>query len=597
MLPYKTLKLIILSAALAFLLNGCGALPADTPSSREAPAPSSQEALQETPVLQPPAPEQTEQKPGGSFFPVSIFAPETATEAREVKLDSADIEFVQRRLDEYKSTFDNWLGISAITQEEEPAEEITTPEAECMQNLERLLSGYSLLLERMQQSDSIDFNNIATVDLKKMQQLDIAFLESGCDELLAVDTSPQYEFMPDTGSDLSFTAAQENIALHMEQETYQEAIFAYERLAREFPARNPLLSTRLNYGLALQYSGRIEAAAEHFNNMLLSGDLSIDPIILQREIADLNLAGGNVTAAESYYDTVISKYESISTEKTWAEEQLVLLRSVDLESEEMAEYMKLLRHFQMYDYRIHAFRLNEAINAFAMRYTGRPVAVSALRLKSFALDQLQSWFNRQLVKVDSLVAKKNYAEAIDILESMTRYYLPTELQAVLQETHDETVQAKITETENQQLLQEVELSAQWDAATNLLDSQRYDLAIPAFTAFMGTEYEEKATMMITEAANQAAGQMRKEAASLFIRVGKTPDLEEKKELLLASHELLNEILARYPQTDLLEKVRQNIAILEIQMQRFGAALPEEPSQKNSADLPVESPEPGTGQLQ
>ncbi len=475
------------------------------------------------PVLQPPSSEQTEQKPDGSFFPVSIFAPKTATEAREVKLDSADIEFVQHRLDEYKSKFENWLGISAITQEGELAEEITTPETECNQKLERLLNGYSLLLERMQQSDTIDFDKIATVDPKKMQQLDIAFLESGCDELLAADIAPQYEFVPETKSKLSFTAAQESIALFVEQETYQEAIFAYESLARNFPAQKPFLSTQLNYGLALQYSGQIEAAAKHFNNMLVSGDLSIEPLSLQREIADLLLASGNVAAAESYYDTVISGHESIRTEKTWAEEQLVLLRSVDLESEEMGAYMKLLRQFQIYDYRIHAFRLNEAINAFAMRYTGRPVAVSALRLKSFALGQLKSWFNRQLVIIDSLVAKKNFAEAIDILESMTRYYLPADLQAVLQETHDEIVQAKIVDTENQQLLQEVELSVQWDAATNLLDSQRYDLAIPAFTALMGTEYEEKANMMITEAANQAAGQMRKEAASLFVRAGKTPE--------------------------------------------------------------------------
>ena len=597
MLLHKTFKLILLSASIAFLLNGCGALPAGPPSSRESSASSSQEVLQEPSVLQPPSSEQTEQKPDGSFFPVSIFAPKTATDAREVKLDPADIEFVQHRLEEYKGKFENWLGISTITRGGELAEEITTPEKECNQKLARILNGYSLLLERMQQSDTIDFDKIATVDPKKMQQLDIAFLESGCDELLAADIAPQYEFVPETKSKLSFTAALESIALFVEQETYQEAIFAYESLARNFPAQKPFLSTQLDYGLALQYSGQIEAAAKHFNNMLVSGDLSIEPLSLQREIADLLLASGNVAAAESYYDTVISGHETIRTDKTWAEEQLVFLRSVDLESEEMGAYMKLLRQFQIYDYRIHAFRLNEAINAFTIRYTGRPVAVSALRLKSFALGQLKSWFNRQLVTIDSLVAKKNFAAAINILENMTRYYLPADLQAVLQETHDEIIQAKIVDTENQQLLQEVELSVQWEAATNLLDSQRYDLAIPAFTALMGTEYEEKANMMITETANQAAGQMRKDAASLFVRAGKTSNLEQKKELLLASHGLLNEILTRYPQTDLLEKVRQNIAILEIQMQRFGPAPPEEPQWENPAALPVEPQEPYTRQLQ
>ena len=192
-----------------------------------------------------------------------------------------------------------------------------------------------------------------------------------------------------------------------------------------------------------------------------------------------------------------------------------------------------MREFQTYDYRIDAPRLNEAINAFATQYTGSPVAVSALRLKTFVKEQLKSWFSRQLIRVDSLVAEKKFTEAAEILESMTRYYLPAELQAVLQKTYYEVAQTEIQEMETQQQIQEVALNEQWDAATKLLESQRYDSAIAAFTALLDTEYEKEAMMKITEAANQAASQMRKDAASLFVRAGRTPDLEQKKELLLA----------------------------------------------------------------
>jgi len=600
MLTHKTSKLIIFTLFLTLLLYGCGANHSRTTSDiTNTPVPSGQPVIQE-PASQSQPPEQPESKIDDSAqvsSRVSIFGRPEIPETNVVQVDSADIEFVQLRLAEYESKFEYWLEISEMAQEGELAEELTALETECMRNLERILTGYSLLLEKMQQGDTVPFDRIATVDPKNMQQLDIEFLESRCGELLAMNIPPRDEFMPEAVPEISLDEAEKLIASYVEQENYQGVLLAFGQLARDFPDQKPSLATRLNYGLALRYTGQIEAAARHFKNMLESGDLSIEPLSLQREIADLLLASGNVAAAESYYDSVILGHESIGAEKTWAEEQLVFLHSADPESEEMTAYMKLLREFQMYDYRIDAPRLNKAINAFATEYAGSPSAVSALRLKTFAQDELKSWFDRQLVKIDFLVAEKKFTEAIDILKSMTRYYLPAELQAVVQRTYYEVAQAENLEIETQRRIQEMELTEQWDAAVNLLDSQRYDIAISAFEALMGTEYEDKAKMKIIEAANEAAGQMRKEAASLFIRAGKTPDLEQKKELLLASHRLLTEILARYPQTDLLDKVHQNIAILEAQIQRFDPALLEELRQENSAEFPAEPSGPFTEQIQ
>ncbi len=598
MLICKTYKLMSVTALLLLLSAGCAttqSVPA--PSRTQTPVPSNQQVLQE-PAARSPAPREAEQisLPEPQQLHKSPEAEKTR-EIVEVKVDYADIEFVQLRLAEYENKFQYWLELYEVAREGELAEELTALEADCVQNFERILIGYSLLLERLMQSDVVPFERIATVDPKKMQQLDIAFLESRCNELLAMDIPGQYEFRPEAPSGLSFDALQEEIASLVEQGDYQEALFTYARLGQHFPDKKPSLATRMNYGLALQFTGQVEAAARHFKNMLGSGDLTVEPLTLQRIIADLLLAGGNVAEAESYYDSIILGHESIGTEKTWAEEQLAFMRSVDPESEDMIAYMKLLREFQMYDYRVDAARANEAVNIFASEYAGSPVAVSALRLKTFATDQLKLWFSRQLVKIESLVAEKEFAAATDILQSMTRYYLPADLQALLQKTYYEVAQAEMQEMETQRRIQEMELTEQWDAAVNLLDSQRYDIAISAFEAFEGTEYEEQAKMKIIEAADQAASRMRKEAASLFIRAGKTPDLDQKKELLLASHRLLTEILDRYPQTDLLDKVQQNIAILEGQIQRIDPGLLEELRQEAPAGLPAETTEPDTRQLQ
>ena len=86
---------------------------------------------------------------------------------------------------------------------------------------------------------------------------------------------------------------------------------------------------------------------------------------------------------------------------------------------------------------------------------------------------------------------------------------------------------------------------------------------------------QQANQKIIEAANLAAAQMRKEAASLFSKAVKTSDIEKKEELLLDSHRLLSQIPVRFPQTELLDKVYQNISILEEQIRKIDPALLEE----------------------
>ena len=590
----KAFIFIIVSTALVFLLGGCGTLPSKTSSDMAEPtAPESQDIEQvQQPQITPPR--QTEQNISATqedSLEQSIFGSEDPTQIKRVPVNSADLEFVQQRFNEYQVKLDQWLKISEFDEESKLAGELSSRGIECAKLLERILTGYSLLLEKMQQSQTVPVDKTETVDPKKMQQLDIAFLESQCGEILAMDTSVQSESA--TGEELqySFDEAQEIITSHVEYENFQEALLGYSTLATDYPEQKPAIFTRLNYGHALQYTGKIEEAARHFSKLLASDDLSVDPLSLQLEIADLYLASGNIAAAESYYENFILAQQSIEAEKLWAMEQLAFLRSVDSESEDMLAYTKLLHEFLKYDYRIHSVALNEKINTFASEHAGSPIAVNALRLKTFTIEQLNAWFGRQMVKIDFLVAEKEFSEATDILKHMTYYYLPADLQAIVQKTYYEVAQAELLATENQLRIQEMELTEQWDTAVHLMDSQRFDEAIFAFEALTGTEYEEKATIKIVETANMAAGQMRKDAASLFIRAGRTPDIEKKKELLLDSLKMLNEILVKFPQTDLLDKVNQNIAILEEQIRKIDPVLLEEPQGKNPSVMPDGSSAP------
>ena len=199
MLTFNTIKIIIASITLAFLLNGCGTTHSGTSSRRtESSIPPSQEVKQKSPPDTSTS-KQAEHKLADSSEAssrVSIFGRKKPAETNKLKVKYADINFVQLRLNAYEYKFEHWLKISEKYHEGTLAAELTAYETECVQNLERILTGYSLLLGRMQQNETVSVDKIATVDPKEMHQLDIAFLESRCSELLARDMADQEEFNP-----------------------------------------------------------------------------------------------------------------------------------------------------------------------------------------------------------------------------------------------------------------------------------------------------------------------------------------------------------------------------------------------------------------
>lgn len=572
---------IHIAAAVVLIITGC-ALPGQQPTSdsmavsppvpesrNEAPAPEAVQVQAEVaspviilsgqPLPEPPVP--SEPQPSGP--------PETSPPF------GVDREFLQNRLNEYRSKLDRWVKFTEAGRKGALSEKLPERSIECMQLLERILTGYRQVLGEDAPNRTGSDASTASSGTAEIQQLDITFLESRCEEILLEEDQPQTALSPAEAPQYSFAEFQEIINSHVNKGNYHEALLWYANLLQVYPDRKPDLVTRMNYGFALQYTGQVEAAARHFAGMLDSKEFIIPPASLLLETAELHLAGGDITAAESAYENFILAQNFVEAEKTWATTQLAFLRSAAPESEDMLAYLKLLREFKSSDYRIHGAALNEKINSFSREYAGSPAAVSALRLKDFAIGKLNSWFGRQLVKIDKLVAAKKFAEATDILNQMAAYNLPADLQAVVQKTYNDISQAELYENITQQRLHEMELNQKWDAAVHLMDSQRFAEAISAFELLKGTEYEENADNKIVEAANLAAGSMRKEAAALFIQAGKTADTGEKRELLKNSHKLLHEIPEKFPQTDLLDKVQQNLVILEEQIRKFDPALLEE----------------------
>ena len=102
-----------------------------------------------------------------------------------------------------------------------------------------------------------------------------------------------------------------------------------------------------------------------------------------------------------------------------------------------------------------------------------------------------------------------------------------------------------------------------------------------FSELRGTEYEDRAMEKVEELSLTAAKNERRRAADLFVRSMKTDDLENRKQLLVESRQVLKGILDKYPDVEVADKVQGNIRTVEKKMNELDPMLlPELEEQEN-----------------
>lgn len=121
-------------------------------------------------------------------------------------------------------------------------------------------------------------------------------------------------------------------------------------------------------------------------------------------------------------------------------------------------------------------------------------------------------------------------------------------------------------------LGEQEQLDKWNRALGLFDSGNYDEAISEFGGLLHTPRAAAARDKIREAGGIVAGQLRRQAAGVFLKARKTEDLAQKKKLLEESWSLLNKIVTAYPEVEIIDKVKQNQTLIEEQLHQLDPAL-------------------------
>jgi hypothetical protein len=110
-----------------------------------------------------------------------------------------------------------------------------------------------------------------------------------------------------------------------------------------------------------------------------------------------------------------------------------------------------------------------------------------------------------------------------------------------------------------------ELQRTWNDGMLRAEAEDYAGAIEIFTTLLDSEFGARATEKIKELSLKAAMIERRKAADLFIRFSKTTDIESKKRLLVESRRVLKDILVKYPEVEIADKVVGNINRVEQEM--------------------------------
>ena len=428
----------------------------------------------------------------------------------------------------------------------------------CQQQIEDILAGYNRLHQQLLHRDSIPSRVLFSGnDLLDLEKKDFGFLEGDCGRLLAQE-HPENALAPLNKEVV--TKKERAISAAYAAGEYKKTIDLYEQLASRLSGSIPYDLT-FAYGQALMKTGRESEARKVFTNLLSRirrQDQAQWEFTLMQLIGDLDFALGSYEPAKKQYNEIVDAYQGLAEKNEWAKQQLAALDVSNQQSREVKAYAELLRSFLAYNPDRDGYTVVKKAEAYLKAYPYSLVSSSVDHLVTINRKQADAWYNKLLQQVDRLAAEKRFQDALLVIERIPRLILPIDKQQELATRARKLRTAEAINRETTVLAQEQEAQENWNAGMTALGAREYDKAIEAFTKVLGTSYDDRARKKIDEAANLAAREDRRRAAELFVRSGRTHDLWSRKKLLLASRRLLQDILVKYPQADIVGKVKRNL---------------------------------------
>ncbi|MEA3546132.1 MAG: hypothetical protein U9R66_00570 [Thermodesulfobacteriota bacterium] len=481
-----------------------------------------------------------------------------------------DADFIRQRYQSYEEKLEQWRNLSGRFGTDRKNHR---PEGwnECYMTLVRIHDDYGTLQEK----GGFESRGGASSDLSgivSLLQEDISFTDSFCEKLL-LTSSAGNRFQP-----IALIAVREmekKVRISAEQEEYDQVIVSYEDLLEAGQSPSPDIMEI--YGTALQKTGRIEDAAVVLQEVI-DGRGEVSSWQLRQRIAVLLLASGQAEAATDQYSSLADDDASQRSDAFFVSEQLALLENANQHKEELALYCRVLKGSLIFDGRHLPREMAGAMERLELLFGDSRFTIQAKRIYTGIDLQAGNWATYQLADLTSLIEKKQFDRAHVVLADLQEAKLPENIELRVIQLAEKMQQAEDEDKETRHLLLGHAQTVQWQEGLDLMDQRQYDEAILVFTALLESEYEREAMDKIREAQKMAAIGLRKMAAALFVKSRKVNDIEKKGDLLLESRHLLLEILEKYPEVEIIDKVKQNLQVIEEQIYQLDPGLLEQRSE-------------------
>ena len=485
-------------------------------------------------------------------------------ESNTLCASTLSVEAVDARIAQYTDKLDRWREQDQKAAVQEMDQQQTQLMIGCFRKLQKVLNGYTGLRSTLMQGGVTAglSNDLANA----IQQADISFLESECWVMLADPVDGVVDLNKNkVSSDVAEIEAV--IARYSVQKEYENVLQTWSGLTEE-QRKGLRVETKVLYGQALTYLHQEDKAITVYMDLVndtLSSSPKTDILSLRKKVADLYTATGNYSAAERQYNSISSDYGNLASFNDWALLQLSILSRRGTNAAELRAYSDLLRDYLSFLPAQDGYKVVWEAEKFLEAYSFSPVATNVNGIKDEIRGAADAWYAGVWQTVDRLTADNQYEDALLYLQTIPIDLLGPERAATLSAKKEELLLASAVNRETTKMVQIQELQATWNNGLLLVKGERYDEAIAVFTELLDTEYGDKAKSKIHEVVLTVAQAERRKAADAFIQSTKTSNVESKKKLLVQSRAILKDILVKYPDVDIAEKVMKNIQRVELEM--------------------------------
>ncbi len=499
----------------------------------------------------------------------------TYTDAPIVQPVLPEMQYVKDRIFEYGRKLNRWKELDeqavVIELDEAASEEMVR----CFRDLQKVLNGYNRIQDALLQQDFMDASTmISGEEVMHLEQRDITFLESGCGRLLkSEDDTGAGWAQRDKQADLP--QIETLIERYSGSEEFEEVIQVWQQIPDNQLDRVHL-NTRISYGNALMSLHQEGEASEVYQKivdlMSASDDQRTDILSLRKILADLYAASGDYDKAEKQYHEISNDYKELAKIEGWAILQLSILERSEPGSPELEEYSSLLRNYLGFSPQRDGYKLVWQADKFLADYPYSAVASNIDIIRESAQSRADQWLMNFLSEVDLLADEERFQDALLKMETLQEDILSGEKLIEIRKKSDDLTLAEAVHRETKKIEKMQVLQREWNESLLLIDKGSYDEAIELLTTMLDSEYGLKADNKIAEASLHAARAERRKAADLFIRFTKTTEIESQKKLLIDSRRHLVDILVKYPDVGITDKVMGNIKRVEKEMNRIDPGL-------------------------